>query len=182
MIPLWSVPSSSSRSERIIPSETSPRSFALDRQPHRDRRAGQRDGDGRARAEVPRAADDRARLALPHVDRAELEPVGVRVLAGLEDAADAEQAEVAVLVGDAEARRSGRPRSSRRRAGRELLRAAGRTRRTRAARRRGPSSELPQEAEVVLPEQPDVRQAVPERARSARARARTRSRSTSSGS
>ena len=76
----------------------------LDLQPTRDLRAGQSDGDRRARAEVPGAADDRARLALPHVHRAELELVGVWVLAGLEHAADAEVAEVAALVGDADVR------------------------------------------------------------------------------
>ena len=90
MIPEWSVPSSSSRSERIIPSETSPRSFApLERLPSGSTAPGQRDRDRRAGAEVPGAADDLPRLALAHVDAAELEPVGVRVLAGLEHAADA---------------------------------------------------------------------------------------------
>ena len=48
------------------------------------RRARQRDGDGVARAEVPGAAHDLARRALPHVDLRELQAVGVRVLAGLE--------------------------------------------------------------------------------------------------
>src|SRR5262249_11349570 len=48
-------------------------------------------------------ANDLARLALPHVDAAELEPVGVRVLPRLDHAADAEQAEVAVRVRDAAA-------------------------------------------------------------------------------
>ena len=64
-------------------------------------RAGQRDGDGRAGAEVPGAADDLARLALADVDAAELQPVGVRVLAGLDDVPDEEAAEVAVGVDDA---------------------------------------------------------------------------------
>src|SRR5207244_590763 len=41
-------------------------------------------------------------------------------------------------------------------------RPAPRTRRTRAASSPGPSSELGEDAEVVLPEQPKVRQAVPE--------------------
>ena len=72
-------------------------------QPAREDRAGQRDGHGRARAEVPGAADDLARLALPHVDPAQLEPVGVRVLLGRDHLADAEEAEVPVLVGDAAA-------------------------------------------------------------------------------
>ena len=61
-------------------------------------RAGQRDRDRGAGAEVPRAADDLARLSLAHVHLAELEPVGVRVLAGLEDLADEEETVVAVLV------------------------------------------------------------------------------------
>ena len=104
-MPVWSAPSSSSRSERIIPSETSPRSFARSSVAAvREHRARQRDGDRRAGAEVPGAADDLARLALADVDAAELEPVGVRVLAGLEHAADAEEPEVAVVVGDAAAR------------------------------------------------------------------------------
>ena len=61
-------------------------------------RAGERDGHGRARAEVPGAADDLARLALPHVDAAELKPVGVRMLLRLDDLAHAEKPEIAVLV------------------------------------------------------------------------------------
>ena len=64
-------------------------------------RARERDGDRRPGAEVPGAADDLARLALADVDAAELQPVRVRVLAGLDDAADEEAAEVAVGVGDA---------------------------------------------------------------------------------
>ena len=60
--------------------------------------ARERHGHRRARAEVPRAADDLARLALPDVDAAELKPVGVRVLPRLDDAADTEEAEVAVHV------------------------------------------------------------------------------------
>ena len=75
----------------------------LELQPAREPRAGQRDRHGRARAEVPGAADDLARVALPHVHAAELEPVGVRVLLGLEHAPDPEEPEVAVLVGHATA-------------------------------------------------------------------------------
>ena len=55
-------------------------------------------------AEVPGAAHDLARLALPHVHLAELELVGVRVLSGLDDAPDAEEAEVVAGVGDTERR------------------------------------------------------------------------------
>ena len=60
--------------------------------------AWQRDRDGRARAEVPGAAHDLPRLGLPDVDSAELEPVGIRMLAGLDDPADEEERVVAVLV------------------------------------------------------------------------------------
>ena len=163
MIPEWSAPSSSSRSERIIPSETSPRSFACSSfSPPGQHRARQRDRDGRARAEVPGAADDLARLALPHVHRAELEPVGVRVLARLEHAADAEEAEVAVDVGHA-ARTMIRSSSKVEIASRSAICASSRRpRRTRAARRWGSSSELPQESQVVLPERAHVGQAVAE--------------------
>ena len=62
---------------------------------------GQGDRDRRPRAEVPRAADDLPWLALAHVDAAELEPIGVRVLAGLDDLADLEEPEIAVGVRDA---------------------------------------------------------------------------------
>ena len=64
----------------------------------REPRARQRHRDRGARAEVPRAADDLARLSLPHVHLAELEPVGVRVLARLEHLADEEETVIAVLV------------------------------------------------------------------------------------
>ena len=64
----------------------------------REPRAGERDRDGRAGAEVPRAADDLPWRSLPHVDLAELQPVGIRVLAGLEDLADEEETVIAVLV------------------------------------------------------------------------------------
>ena len=60
----------------------------------RQHRPRQRDADGRADAEVPRAADDLARLALPDVDLRHLEPVGVRVLPGLEHGADPEEVEI----------------------------------------------------------------------------------------
>ena len=61
-------------------------------------RAGQCDRDRVAGAEVPGAADDLARLALPHVHPAELEAIGVRVLVGSDDEPDAEEPEVAVGV------------------------------------------------------------------------------------
>ena len=68
----------------------------------RQERTGQTDRDRRARLEVPRAADDLARVSLPHVDLAELELVGVRMLVDLEHAADEEATEVAVEVRDAD--------------------------------------------------------------------------------
>ncbi len=67
----------------------------LEHEPVRQRRAGERDGDLRAGAEVPGAADDRVRAVLPHVDRRELQPVGVGMLRRLEDVPDAEEPEVA---------------------------------------------------------------------------------------
>ena len=52
--------------------------------------AGQRHGDGLARVDVGRAADDRARLPVAGVDRADAEPVRVGVLLAAEHAADDE--------------------------------------------------------------------------------------------
>ena len=101
-MPVWSSPSSSSCSERIIPSDTlAAQRRALERAAVREHGARQRDGNRRAGGEVPRPADDLARLALPHVHDAQLEPVGVGVLAGLEHAPDAVETEVAVGVDDA---------------------------------------------------------------------------------
>ena len=68
----------------------------------RQERAGKRDRDRRARLEVPGAAHDLPRVALPHVDLADAQPVGVRVRLDLEHAADEEAAEVAVDVGHAD--------------------------------------------------------------------------------
>ena len=70
----------------------------LELEPAREHRPGQRDGNRRTGAEVPGPADDLPRLALPHVDLAELEPVRIRMLVRLEHLADAEEPEVAVLV------------------------------------------------------------------------------------
>src|SRR5204863_3786919 len=47
------------------------------------------------------AADDRARLALADVDLRQLQAVGIRMLLRLEHAADAEEIDVAAVVGDA---------------------------------------------------------------------------------
>ena len=52
--------------------------------------AGQRHGDGLAGVDVGRAADDRARLAVAGVDRADAEPVGVGMLLAAEHPADDE--------------------------------------------------------------------------------------------
>src|SRR5581483_5434454 len=65
--------------------------------------ARRHDGDGGAGAEVPRAADDRARLAVADVDLRQLQLVGVRMRDRLEHLADDEVVEVAVPVGHAAA-------------------------------------------------------------------------------
>ena len=72
----------------------------LEPQAAREDGAGQRDRDRRPGPEVPGAADDLARLALADVHAAELEAVGVRMLARLDHAPDLEEPVVAVLVGD----------------------------------------------------------------------------------
>ena len=83
-----------------MPSEVSPRSFErCDAAPVEQRRARQRDRDGVAGAEVPGAAHDLARLGLADVDPAELQAVGVRVLAGLEHEPGDDQLLDAVLRG-----------------------------------------------------------------------------------
>ena len=104
MIPSWSAPRPISSSARIIPRETSPRSGRSVERPRepREERARETDRDGRARAEVPRAADDLLRVGVADVDLAELEPVGVRVRLGADDAPDDEVPEVAALVCDAD--------------------------------------------------------------------------------
>ena len=86
------------------PARGLPAELALVERLVEDRQVGarQRHRDGRARLEVPRAADDLARVALPHVDLAHAQPVGVRMRVDLEDAADEEAAEVAVDVGHAD--------------------------------------------------------------------------------
>ena len=104
MIPAWSVPSPISSSARIIPRESSPRSGRSSSgagKPGQEH-AREPDRDGGADAEVPGAADDLPRLALPHVDLAELELVGVRVLVGGDHPADPQVREVVALVGDAD--------------------------------------------------------------------------------
>ena len=134
MIPPCSVPRPTSSSARIIPSETSPRTSRRSSfSPFGSTAPGQRDADGGADAEVPGAADDVARLALADVDLRHLQPVGVRVLLGLEHAADAEEVEVAARVVDAAALDAldlgGRDREPRR----ELLERHVDRRRSRAA-------------------------------------------------
>src|SRR5438270_80451 len=68
----------------------------LEREPVCERRAGERDRDLCAGAEVPGTADDLRRLALADVDTTDLQPVGFRVLLGLEHVPDTEEAEVAL--------------------------------------------------------------------------------------
>ncbi len=85
MIPSPSGEMSSSRSDRIMPSEVSPRSFE-----RAMRRPSSSTVPGSATATVSPASKFQAphtiwpRRGLPHVDLAELQAVGVRVLAGLE--------------------------------------------------------------------------------------------------
>ena len=104
MIPAWSSPRPISSSARIIPRDACPRSSRSSSGWSRIGRnaPGQRDRDRRAGLEVPRAADDLARVPLPHVDLADAQPVGVRVRVDREHAADEEAAEVAVEVRDAD--------------------------------------------------------------------------------
>ena len=68
----------------------------------RQERTGQSDRDRRTRLEVPRAADDLARIPLPHVDLTHAQPIGIRVRIDREHAADEEATEVAVEVRDAD--------------------------------------------------------------------------------
>ena len=56
-------------------------------------RAGRGDRDGLAGRDVGRAADDLVRLALADVDRADGQPVGVRMALGAQDLADPEELE-----------------------------------------------------------------------------------------
>ncbi len=94
--------SSSSRSERIIPFDVSPRRRArLEHAAVRHAQAGQGHGHRVAGGEVPGAAHDLARLALPHVDAAQLQPVGVRMRAGLDNEAGDHPLAVAVVEGQA---------------------------------------------------------------------------------
>ena len=72
----------------------------LERETVRQRGARKRDRDLRARAEVPRTADDLVGLGLADVDLAELQAVGVRMLLRLEHVPDAEEPEVAAVVAD----------------------------------------------------------------------------------
>ena len=80
--------------------DLAPQLRLLELRPAREHRARKRDRNRCALAEVPRTADDLARLPLPHVDAAELEPVRVRMLPGLDDAADEIVVGVPIRVGD----------------------------------------------------------------------------------
>ena len=64
--------------------------------------AGKPDCNRRTDTEVPGATDDLTRLALPHVDLAELELVGVRMLVSDDDLADPQEREVVARVLDAD--------------------------------------------------------------------------------
>ena len=129
----------------------------LERAPVGEHGARQRHAHGRAGPEVPGPADDLARLGLADVDAAELELVRVRVLARLDDPADEEAAEVAVLVGDTDpvhpldlGARDRQPlrELGGRRLERDVLTQPG----ERNLHRDPIRSELAQEAQVVFPE------------------------------
>ncbi len=104
MIPSWSSPSSSSRSERIIPRLSMPRSFATLRA-----RPSGISAPGSATATVWPVATFGAPQTIccstsrADVDAAEPEPVGVRVLHRLDDLPHPVVREVAVGVGNASA-------------------------------------------------------------------------------
>ena len=70
---------------------------ARDATPVQQRRPRQRDGHGVPRGEIPGTADDRSRRGLADVDVAQLQAVGVRVLAGLEHVPGDDQLPDAVL-------------------------------------------------------------------------------------
>ena len=102
MIPVWSAPRSTSSSARIIPSETSPRTFRRSSVSPFGSTAP-----GSATATVAPAPKfhapqtiDRG-VTVSDVDLRELQTVGARVLDRLEHASDSEQVEIAVGVGDA---------------------------------------------------------------------------------
>ena len=89
MMRVWSGPSSSSllgQDHSVGDGVTE--GPLLDREALGHHRSRQRNRNGRTGGEVPRAADDLPRLVLADVDLAELEPVGVRMLARLEHLAD----------------------------------------------------------------------------------------------
>ena len=125
-------------------------------------RAGESHRDGRACLEVPRAADDLPSVALPHVDLADAQPVGVGMRIDLEHAADQETTEIAVDVGYSDVEdpldlRRGREEPfgdlARRRVHRDVLA---------QPRHRDVHRELLQEARIVAPELAQIGDPVPE--------------------
>ncbi len=85
-----------------MPSDVSPAELrALELLTARQDGPGESHGHRRPGAEVPRAADDLTRLGLADVDPTELQAVGIRMLARLDDVPDEEAAEITVIVGNA---------------------------------------------------------------------------------
>ncbi len=66
-----------------------------------DEGAGRREDAGHAAARIGRAADDLDRLAVAGIDHADAQPVGVRMLPGIDDLGDDERREELGLVLDA---------------------------------------------------------------------------------
>ena len=150
-MPAWSPPSAISSVARIIPSLTTPRSFAAP-----SVRPSGISAPGRATATVWPAATFGApqtivdRLGLADLDRADAQAVGVRVLDGLEHVAD----DVVLGRGRAVAEPALDLRAGQRQARGQLLGPETRGRSTRAAIRAGRASadapELLEEAQVVV--------------------------------
>ena len=184
MMPACSDPSSSSRSERIIPSETAPRSLRpLERavRPAARRRGAQRRRSPRRRSSRRRRRSGAARARRRRPGRA---GAGRRSDAcpASSDPADAEAPRLPSASGTPRRDDALDLERGDREPLRDLVRAGRRTRRTRAARRPGPSSELREEPQVVLPELAQVGQPVAEHARSARGPRPNAKPETSSGS
>src|SRR4051794_914095 len=164
MIPLWSVPSSSSRSERIIPRDTSPRSFASRSGPS----APGRIAPGSATATVAPAPKFQA----PHtICRGSPSPTSTRhswsrSAFGCFPASTTRPTRKRPRLPSVSGtpRRSIRSTSQLETASRAASSASGTLKSTYSRSQETGTliSELAQEADVVLPQQPDVRQPVAE--------------------
>ena len=99
MIPAWSSPRPTSSSARIIPREASPRSSRSSSGTSRIGRVAPGSATlRRPGLEVPRAADDPTRVALPDVHLTDTRPVGIRMGRDVQRLPHEESTEVAVDV------------------------------------------------------------------------------------